>query len=83
MSKHNQTQIHVRSTSGKYRPGTTAPPQGSASTPLSPKEQAFLGQGVIPDPAECEVPEAVDFVEVVSGSMHTDEGDSTDPSGQQ
>jgi hypothetical protein len=99
MSKqHNESQIHVRSTSGKYRPGTTTPPQQEADAgKLSPLEQSYLAKGSDTPPCE-EVAgdvddnalwplgpglEAADIVEVLSGSMHTDEGDSVDPSSQE
>jgi hypothetical protein len=95
MSKHNESQIHVRSTSGKYRPGTTAPPQAADAGKLSTLEQTYLGKGSGTPPSE-EIAdaddnavwplgpglEASDIVEVLSGSMHTDEGDSVDPSSQ-
>jgi hypothetical protein len=90
MSKHNEAQIHVRTAAGKFRPGTTTPPPAEAEpTKLSPNEQSFLARGSKPDPTPGEMTaadanglEAADVVEVVSGSMHTDEGDSIDPSSQ-
>jgi hypothetical protein len=86
MSKHNQAQIHVRNTSGKFRPGTTTHPSEAETNNLSSNEQTYLARGSNPqtpaaDPnALAPGLEVVDIVEVINGSTHTHEGDSTDPS---
>lgn len=86
MSKnHNQSQIHVRNSSGKFRPGTTTPPAEAEANTLSPNEQSYLAQAskTPTDPSTISPSlEAVDIVEIVTGTMHTDEGDSVDPSDQ-
>jgi hypothetical protein len=94
--KHNEGQIHVRNTSGEFRPGTTTPPAEAQTNKLSLHEQTYLARGskTQTPPGEMTAAdanaiwptnpglEAADIVEVVSGSMHTDEGDSADPSSQ-
>jgi hypothetical protein len=90
MSKnHNQGQIHVRNTSGKFRPGTTTPPAAAHEpTVLAPHEEAYLARGSKTDASTTDENidpgglDAVDVVEVITGTMHPDEGDSVDPSGQ-
>lgn len=86
--KHNQSQIHVRNTIGKFRPGTTTPPAEAETNNLSLHEQTYLARGsTTPTPSgELTAPdpglEAVDIVDLVNGTMHTHEGDGADPSSQ-
>lgn len=87
MSKqHNQAQIHVRNTGGKFRPGTTTPPADPETNQLSLQEQTYLARGTNPQTPAADpntiAPglEVVEIVEIINGSMHTHEGDSTDPS---
>ena len=80
MSKpHNEAQIHVRNTTGKFRPGTTTPPAEAETNQLSPNEQTYLARGSnAPEPPPTPGLEPIDIVEVLSDTLHPDVADSPD-----